>query len=167
MRKVCRAAAAECNQPKLAKLIASNKTAAAAERFARSDQRIIATVDELDADPWLLNTPRGTFDLRTGEERSHNQGDLLTKITGIAPDASCPTPVWDGFLARVTDNQPELSAYLKRVAGYSLTARHKSTPFSFSTGSAQTGRRHSSMPLRPALAITIARPLSRRSQPRS
>jgi len=56
MRKVCRAAAAECNQTKLAKLIASNKTAAAAERFARSDQRIIATVDELDADQWLLNT---------------------------------------------------------------------------------------------------------------
>jgi hypothetical protein len=62
----------------------------------------------LDADPWLLNTPRGTVDLRTGEERSHNQGDLLTKITGIAPDASCPTPIWDGFLARVTDNQGEL-----------------------------------------------------------
>src|SRR5262249_25962802 len=36
MRKVCRAAASECNQPKVAKLIASNKTAAAAERFARS-----------------------------------------------------------------------------------------------------------------------------------
>jgi hypothetical protein len=51
MRRVCRAAAAECNQPKLAKLVASNKTAAAAERFARSDQRIIATVDELVADP--------------------------------------------------------------------------------------------------------------------
>jgi hypothetical protein len=47
MRKICRAAAAECNQAKLAKLIASNKTAAAAERFARCDQRIIATVEEL------------------------------------------------------------------------------------------------------------------------
>jgi hypothetical protein len=65
MRKVCRAVAAERNQPKLAKLIASNKTAAAAERFARSDQRIIATVDELDADQWLLNTPGSTIDLRT------------------------------------------------------------------------------------------------------
>jgi putative DNA primase/helicase len=117
LRKVCRAAAAECNQPKLAKLIASNKTAAAAERFARSDQRIIATVDELDADPWLLNTPRNTIDLRTGEEWSHRQDDLLTKITGVAPDASCSTPIWDAFLARVTDNQPELSAYLQRVAG--------------------------------------------------
>jgi len=40
MRKVCRAAATECNQPKVAKLIASNKTAAAAERFARSDSEL-------------------------------------------------------------------------------------------------------------------------------
>jgi len=100
MRKVCRAAAAECNQLKVAKLIASNKTAAAAERFARSDQRIIATVDELDADQWLLNTPGSTIDLRTGKEWPHRQGDLLTKITGIAPDASCPTPHWLDTRAR-------------------------------------------------------------------
>jgi putative DNA primase/helicase len=140
MRRVCRAAAAECNQPKLAKLIASNKTAAAAERFARSDQRIIATVDELDADPWLLNTPRGTVDLRTGEERSHNQSDLLTKITGVAPDASCPTPVWDAFLARVTDNQPELSAYLQRMAGYSLTGSTQEHALFFLYGLGANGK---------------------------
>src|SRR5262249_10240628 len=85
MRTVCRAAAAECNQPNVAKLVASNKTAAAAERFARSDQRIIATVDELDSDPWVLNTPRGTVDLRTGQERSHNQGDLLTNPASLQP----------------------------------------------------------------------------------
>jgi putative DNA primase/helicase len=140
MRKVCRAAAAECNQPKVAKLIASNKTAAAAERFARSDQRIIATVDELDADPWLLNTPRATFDLRTGEERSHNQSDLLTKITGVAPDASCPTPVWDAFLARITDNQAELSAYLQRVAGYSLTGSTQEHALFFLYGLGANGK---------------------------
>src|SRR5262249_4307589 len=140
MRNVCRAAAAECNQPKLAKLVASNKTAAAAERFARSDQRIIATVDELDADPWALNTPRGTVDLRTGEERPHNQGDLLTKVTGIAPDASCPTPVWDNFLARVTNYQGELSAYLQRVAGYSLTGSTQEHALFFLYGLGANGK---------------------------
>jgi putative DNA primase/helicase len=140
MRRVCRAAAAECTQPKLAKLIASNKTAAAAERFARSDQRIIATVDDLDADPWLLNTPRNTVDLRTGEEWSQRQDDLLTKITGVAPDASCSTPVWDAFLARVTDNQPELSAYLQRVAGYSLTGSTQEHALFFLYGLGANGK---------------------------
>jgi len=106
MRKVCRAAAAECNQPKLAKLIASNKTAAAAERFARCDQRIIATVEELDADQWLLNTPGSTINLRTMEEWPHRQSDLLTKITGVGPDASCQTPVWDAWTPAGAFNEP-------------------------------------------------------------
>jgi putative DNA primase/helicase len=65
---------------------------------------------------------------------------LLTKITGIAPDASCPTPVWDGFLARVTDNQPELSAYLKRVAGYSLTGSTQEHALFFLYGLGANGK---------------------------
>jgi putative DNA primase/helicase len=140
MRKICRAAAAECNQAKLAKLIASNKTAAAAERFARSDQRIVATVDELDAGQWLLNTPGSTIDLRTMEEWPHRQSDLLTKITGVAPNASCPTPIWDAFLARATDNQPELSEYLQRVAGYSLTGSTQEHALFFLYGVGANGK---------------------------
>ena len=46
--------------------------------------------DELDADPFLLNCPNGTLDLRTGELRGHDPADLLTKITRAAyhPDAA-------------------------------------------------------------------------------
>jgi putative DNA primase/helicase len=139
MRKVCRDAAAEC-KANLAKLIASNKTAAAAERFARCDQRIVVTIDELDADPWLFNSPRGTIDLRTAQERSHKQMDLLTKIAGVAPGPSCPTPVWDAFLARVTGNQPELSAYLQRVAGYSLTGSTQEHALFFLYGLGANGK---------------------------
>jgi putative DNA primase/helicase len=140
IRKACRAAAAECNQPKIAKLVASNKTAAAAERFARSDQRIIATVDELDADPWLLNTPSCTIDLRSGEQRPHRQEDLLTKITGVAPDPSCLTPIWDAFLTRITDNHSELSAYLQRMSGYSLTGSTQEHALFFLYGTGANGK---------------------------
>jgi putative DNA primase/helicase len=140
IRKVCRAAAAECNQPKIAKLVASNKTAAATERFARSDQRIIATVDELDADPWLLNTPSCAIDLRTGGQTPHRQGDLLTKITGVAPDASCPMPVWDAFLARITDNRAELAEYLWRMAGYTLTGSTQEHALFFLYGTGANGK---------------------------
>ena len=33
----------------------------------------------LDADPWLLNTETGTFDLRTGRLEKHDARDLITK----------------------------------------------------------------------------------------
>ena len=78
-----------------AKSIASAGTVAAIERLARADQRIAVTVNEWDADPWLLNTPSGTVNLRTGETRKHDPDDKLTKITGVAPDAELPDSIVD------------------------------------------------------------------------
>ena len=48
---------------------------AAVERLARSDRRLAATAEQWDADPWLLNTPKGVVDLRTGSMRAHRAGD--------------------------------------------------------------------------------------------
>jgi putative DNA primase/helicase len=139
-REICRTASAECNQPKVAKLVASAKTIAAVERLAQADRRIAAVVDEWDSDPWMLNTPGGTIDLRSGEQWQHRPGDRLTKIAGIAPDASCPTPVWDAFLARITDNKAELVAYLQRMAGYSLTGSTQEHALFFLYGTGANGK---------------------------
>jgi putative DNA primase/helicase len=139
-REVCRQASMQCNQAKVAKLIASAKTIYAVERLAQADRRIAATVDEWDADPWVLNTPGGTVDLRNGEQRSHRPIDRLTKITGVAPDTSCPTPVWDAFLARITDNKAELSRYLQRMAGYSLTGTTQEHALFFLYGLGANGK---------------------------
>src|SRR5262249_44438187 len=119
-RQVSREAAAGCNHPKTAKLIASAKTIAAVERLAQADRRIAAPVDQWDADPWTLNTPAGIIDLRTGELRQHDPFCYLTKITGIAPDHKCPTPTWRVFLNRVMDGKTDMIEFLRRVAGYSL-----------------------------------------------
>jgi phage/plasmid-associated DNA primase len=69
-RAICREAAAECNDPRIASSIASAKTVAAVEKLAKADRRHAATVDERDADPWVLNTPAGVVDLRTGDVRA-------------------------------------------------------------------------------------------------
>ena len=45
-----------------------------------------ATVRDLDADPWLLNTAVGTLDLRTRTLRPHDPQDRLTKVTTGAYD---------------------------------------------------------------------------------
>ena len=70
-RRICRQASAECDKDKVAAAIASAKTVAAVERLAKADRRHAATVDQWDADPWLLNTPGGVVDLRTGNMRPH------------------------------------------------------------------------------------------------
>ena len=120
-RKLCREAACGINKPERAKAIANAKTRAAVVSLAGEDRRLAATIDQWDADPWLLNTPEGVIDLRSGEPRPHAATDFMTKITAVAPDASCPIPLWSKFLDRVTDGNKRLQAYLARMCGYSLT----------------------------------------------
>ena len=118
-RLVCRKAAASCRNPKIAAKISSAGTVAAVERLARADRRHAATSDEWDQDLWVLNTPGGVVDLRTGALRPHDRADQMTKIATATPQGDCPT--WRQFLATVTGNDPELQAYLARVVGYALT----------------------------------------------
>ncbi len=86
--------------------------------LAKSD--VPVSPDELDADPWLLNAPNGTVDLRTGELRSPRREDLLTKMAGAEYDPDASAPVWGAFLKRVLPSE-ELRAFVQRGAGYSAT----------------------------------------------
>jgi putative DNA primase/helicase len=91
-RRICREACAECNKKGEKAALASARTVAAIDRLARSDRRIAATIDQWDADPWLLNTPDGVIDLRTGRMRAHRADDYMTRVTAVGltglPDLS-------------------------------------------------------------------------------
>lgn len=62
---------------------------------------------EFDANPYLLNTPNGTVDLRTATIRKNDPKDLLTQITNIAPytDAEFAT----------LENQPAIKQWLDEL----------------------------------------------------
>ena len=80
-RHVCRrAAAARCGNTKLKRKISSAATIAAVERIARADRYHAATTDIWDRDPWLLNTPGGVVDLRSGLSVAHDPVLAMTKI---------------------------------------------------------------------------------------
>jgi putative DNA primase/helicase len=119
VRVICREAAAECNKARSAKELVSAKTVAAVERLARSDRRLAATTDQWDADLWLLNTPKGVVDPRTGSIRAHRAEDYFIHMTAVAPEGDCPQ--WHAFLDRITNGDQSLQQYLQRVCGYALT----------------------------------------------
>lgn len=137
-RAICRKAAAECNHTKVAKAVASAKAVAAVEKLARADRGHAATVDQWDVDPWLLNTPGGVVDLRTGDIRPHQASDYMTKITAKAPGGDCP--LWHKFLDRITADDAELKAYLQRVAGYALTGITREHALFFGYGTGANGK---------------------------
>ncbi len=78
-------------------------------------------VDELDANPWLLNCPNGTVDLRTGELRPHRREDMLTKLAPTNFNQDAASLSWDRFLDGVFDGHDPTIAFLQRFAGYCLT----------------------------------------------
>ena len=97
-RKICRQASAECNKERIARDIAKAKTVAAVEKLARADRRLAATIDQWDADPWLLNTPAGVVDLRTGKTRPHDLNDYMTNITARRAGQQLPDTDLDCIL---------------------------------------------------------------------
>jgi putative DNA primase/helicase len=138
-RRICRDASAECNGKKGEKAaLASAKTVSAIERLAKSDRRIAATIDQWDADPWLLNTPDGVVDLRTGRLRANRADDYMTKMTAAGPRGACP--LFLAFLARITGGDPEIVAYLKRALGYALTGITREHALFFGYGTGANGK---------------------------
>ena len=108
--------------------------------LASSDLRIAITPEQLDADPWLLNTPGGIVDLRTGNVRPHDPGALLTKVTSAEVDFDRPATLWQRFLEEATCGDKELQRYLQRHAGYCLTGEVREHVVAFVHGGGGNGK---------------------------
>ena len=123
----------EAQRKALRSRLGSAATIWAVAKLAAADPRHAVTPDQLDADPWSLNTPAGIIDLRTGLARPHDPLELHTKITAAAPIGECPL-----FLATLERAQPDAKVqdYLQRVAGYALTgsAREHALEFWYGGG---------------------------------
>jgi putative DNA primase/helicase len=136
-RNVCLQAASRV-PANLGRTVLSAATVAAIERLARSDQRHVRDADAFDADPWIINTPDGIVDLRTGQTRRHSRSDLFTKVTTVAPGGDCPT--WLKFLREVTQGDEALVSYLQRFIGYTLTGINREHSFVFLWGPGGNGK---------------------------
>ncbi len=123
---------------KLANGVASAKTISAIERLARVDRQHASQTGDWDLAPWLLNTPTGTIDLRTGQARPHDRRDLITKMTAVGPGGECRK--WKEFLHRIFAGNENLIAYIQRVLGYSLTGSVKEHSLFFCYGTGGNGK---------------------------
>lgn len=137
-RAVCREASARTDKPKVAAAVASAKTVAAVEKLARADRRLAATTKQWDSDIWLINTPAGTVDLKTGQLREHRRADYITKTTSVAPAGECP--LWKAFLEKIFARDAELIEFLRRVAGYALTGSVQEQALFFGHGTGANGK---------------------------
>lgn len=97
------------------------KFAAGVERFAQADPVFARTSDHWNSDAFLLGTPSGTVDLRSGRLRDSAARDNINKATAIPPAPQSECPLWLDFLHDATGGDVELIRLLQQIAGYSLT----------------------------------------------
>jgi putative DNA primase/helicase len=77
--------------------------------------------EQLDADKYLLNCVNGTIDLRTGVLRPHRQEDLITKQVPVVFDTDARSEEWEQFLKTAMQGDEEVTSFLQRAVGYTLT----------------------------------------------
>jgi putative DNA primase/helicase len=140
VRHVCRHASLKASNIKTAAKLAGASTIGGVERLARTDRRHAGSTDEWDADEWLINTPGGVVDLRTGRMRAHQRSDRMTKIctATLQPGSNCPH--WLAFLADVTGGDQSQIHYLQKVFGYCLTGSTQEHALFFLYGTGANGK---------------------------
>jgi putative DNA primase/helicase len=82
---------------------------------------LMASLEKLDANPWLLNVDNGTLNLQTGTLQPHDPGDLIAKLAPVNYDPDAKAPVFGRFMQRVLNGNLGLFKYLQCISGYTLT----------------------------------------------
>lgn len=123
-----------------ARTLRSDASRASVERMLQSNPGVVADADQWDSDLWLLGTPDGTVDLKTGERRPAQRGDYITKRTATTPSDTADCPQWKAFLGRIFRSNPEVIPFLQRATGYALTGQTTEHKLLFAFGSGRNGK---------------------------
>lgn len=130
-----RAAGSVTNNPK----IANNKTVCGVDALLRPNPALAVTQTQWDADPWLLGTPGGIVDLRTGVLHPASPESRMTKLTACAPGEGEAT-LFLRFLTEATGGDIEMVNFLRRFCGYCLTGSTREHAFAFVHGPGGNGK---------------------------
>jgi putative DNA primase/helicase len=143
--EACRVAAMNGNNASLSpperKRVLSAKFAHAVEGLMRTNVALSVPSDLWDADPWMLGTPGGTIDLRTGKIRTPIPEDYISRLTLVTPaPKGTKAPRWRDFLNQVTEGDKGKQRLLQQWAGIGATGTISEQRFVFLHGPGGNGK---------------------------
>lgn len=131
---------AESEPDKVRYVTGKTSFATGVEKFARTDPAFAVTMDAWDRDTFLLGTPGGTVNLRTGILRPADPADGITKLAGCTPAAEATCRRWIQFLEEATGGDAEAIRFMQQWCGYSLTGDTREHALIFVYGPGGNGK---------------------------
>lgn len=103
--------------------------------LARFMRPMTVSAEATNARPELFSCRNGTLNLETGEIRSHDPADMITRCAGTDIDPDATSDLFDDFLITVLPNS-HVRAYLARVFGVAMlgSVREHILPILIGTG---------------------------------
>ena len=95
---------------------------------------------QTDKHKFLLNTPSGVINLKTGQTGGHKQEYYMTKITGAEYSQNADCPRWTAFLREIFGGDGDLIRYVQKAVGYSLTGSTAEQCVFFLYGTGRNGK---------------------------
>ena len=106
--------------------------------FVRMDSEVTTTVDEMDTRDMELNTPAGTYDLRTMTLGKHDPAAKHSMITAVSPSFD-PPELFLSHLRRVTDGDTGKQTLIQNFYGSAVSGQQARTML-FQYGEGQNGK---------------------------
>jgi putative DNA primase/helicase len=102
--------------------------------------KVLASPEEFDAYPNLLNCPNCVVDLRTGDMLPHAPELRLTKLCPTRYIPGARSELWEEFLQAVFLEDQVLIDYVQRALGYSITGETEEQKFFICWGKGKNGK---------------------------
>jgi putative DNA primase/helicase len=114
--------------------------ASGVERLAQSDQSVAATIGVFDTDPYLLGTPGGVVDLRTGRYVTAGRDARITRMMAVAPSDGAVCPLFLKFLHEAVGGDEAFIEHAQRTLGYALVGENSEQVLVFIHGPGGNGK---------------------------
>ncbi|SCG46826.1 phage/plasmid primase, P4 family [Micromonospora humi] len=111
-------------------------------RLASGQEEIHRDIEQLDANPALVNTPTGTFNLDTGQLQPNNPQDLCTKITRAEYDRTALADAGTRFNTFIERVLPDLDVrdYVQKAFGMAMYGTPLEQALILCTGEGANGK---------------------------
>lgn len=130
-QRICREAGTRFEELKRVKAVIT---------LARCMPGLSVTSDTFDRDRYLLGTPEGVVNLRTGQKADPDPKYFITKSTKVAPDSRMEIPIWANFMRQVTGNDKGIERLLQQWFGLTLTGDTREQKLAFIYGRGRNGK---------------------------